>query len=144
MCEIAVVGLLLSLLTCTIGAARASVRLLSPAIESSLVLMARQQEGWLTIPQLARSLRISEASFRARFRREMGLPPAEYMLRQKIELAKLRLSSRPACVTDVAHGLGFSSSQYFATVFRRFTNLTPSEFIQGRALKLRPFIEHAV
>jgi len=28
----------------------------------------------------------------------------------------------------VAHELGFSSSQYFATVFRRFTGLTPTQY----------------
>jgi AraC-like DNA-binding protein len=28
----------------------------------------------------------------------------------------------------VAMGLGFSTSQYFATVFRRYTGMTPGEF----------------
>ena len=140
--ELALVGRLHTLLALTIRASRLSARRLSPAVESSLTLISNQQEGWLTVPQLARSLRLSEASFRACFRREMGLPPAEYMLRQKIELAKARLRVRSAPITEVAHSLGFSSSQYFATVFRRFTSLTPSEYVQGRALELRPFIEH--
>jgi AraC-like DNA-binding protein len=37
--------------------------------------------------------------------------------------------AQPGCrVTTLAHTLGFSSSQYFATVFRRFTGLTPSAY----------------
>lgn len=30
-------------------------------------------------------------------------------------------------ITDVAFSLGFSSSQYFATVFKRFTHRSPHE-----------------
>jgi AraC-like DNA-binding protein len=31
-------------------------------------------------------------------------------------------------VTEVAYDLGFSSSQYFATVFKRYTLVNPSQF----------------
>jgi AraC-like DNA-binding protein len=33
----------------------------------------------------------------------------------------------------VAFDLGFSSSQYFASAFKRFTNANPSELLGGKA-----------
>jgi AraC-like DNA-binding protein len=36
----------------------------------------------------------------------------------------LRETERP--ITHIAHDLGFSSSQYFATVMKRYTRLSPS------------------
>jgi AraC-like DNA-binding protein len=78
------------------------------------------------VPRLAEVARLSESRFKTRFKRELGVPPAEFWLRQKIEKATLLLKSKS--VTEVAHELGFSSSQYFATVFKRYTLCSPSRF----------------
>jgi AraC-like DNA-binding protein len=70
--------------------------------------------------------RLSESRFKSRFKAEIGVPPAEYWLRQKIERATEMLKTRR--VTEVAHELGFSSSQYFATAFKRYTLMNPSRY----------------
>ena len=79
------------------------------------------------VPQLARLVQLSPSRFKVRFREETGLPPREYVLRQKISAAQGALRRPGATITEVAHALGFSSSQYFATVFRRFTGASPSQ-----------------
>jgi AraC-like DNA-binding protein len=56
-----------------------------------------------------------------------GIPPAEYALRLRIAEARRRLVESGATVTQVATDLGFSSSQYFATSFKRLMNMTPRE-----------------
>jgi AraC-like DNA-binding protein len=36
---------------------------------------------------------------------------------------------KPACsITEIAYALGFSSSQHFATVFRKYYGTSPSRF----------------
>jgi len=58
-----------------------------------------------------------------------GVAPMEYLMRAKVEEGKKLLQyNLKLTITDVAHRLGFSSSQYFATVCKRFTNKQPSEF----------------
>jgi methylphosphotriester-DNA--protein-cysteine methyltransferase len=47
------------------------------------------------------------------------------ILRRKIDAACVQLRGGRDSVTDVAFALGFSSSQYFASVFRRFMGCTP-------------------
>jgi AraC-like DNA-binding protein len=115
----------------TLQASRRKGREISAPIRKSMEYMAQHDDTWVDLASVAAHVYISESRFKQRFREEVGLPPAEYMLRQKIEVGKVRLSRPAANITDVAYSLGFSSSQYFATVFRRYTNLTPSEYISG-------------
>lgn len=104
----------------------------SPRIQKCLDYVAAHGNGWISVPTLAEKSGLSEPRFKARFRTEMGLPPGEFMLRRKIETAKERLAQRTETITGVAYSLGFSSSQYFATVFRRYTHQTPSEFLAAK------------
>lgn len=83
---------------------------------------------------LARHARLSLSHFKKRFRTETGLSPRQFILRDKIEAAKRILNEQPTSVTHIALDLGFVSSQYFATVFKRITGETPSRYRdrQGR------------
>ncbi len=86
----------------------------------------------ITATELARQAGLTLAWFKARFRTEIGQPPARYVMRRRIDRAIERLASgRP--VTRVAADLGFASSQHFANVVRRWTGKTPGEFRPGRA-----------
>jgi len=120
----------------TIAASRASTRSISPAIQASIDFISKNEKEWFTVTQVAEHIHLSESYFKILFREEVGLPPAEYMLRQKVDLAKKFLGKENCNITELAYQLGFSSSQYFATVFKRFTDLTPSEFMSGRRPRL--------
>jgi AraC-like DNA-binding protein len=87
------------------------------------------------VARLAQVARLSESRCKARFKREIGVPPAEFWLRKKVERAMVLLKSRS--VTSVAYDLGFSSSQYFATVFKRYMLVNPSQFHAGNTKKVR-------
>ncbi len=86
-----------------------------------------------TVARMAELTGLSVSRFKAAFKQEMGIPPAEYALRCRIEEAARRLARHGATVTGVAFDLGFSSSQYFASAFKRFTNANPSELLGGKA-----------
>jgi AraC-like DNA-binding protein len=98
----------------------------TPLIRRVLHYVEKNVSEPVHVPRLAEIARLSESRFKARFRREIGVPPAEFWLRQKIERATLLLKRQS--VTETAYDLGFSSSQYFATVFKRYTRVTPSQF----------------
>lgn len=84
-----------------------------------------EQPDELVVEKLAVVAGLSTSRFKARFKEATGIPPAEFALRARIREAERRLAQRGATVTDVAYELGFSSSQYFASVFKRFTHNTP-------------------
>ena len=80
------------------------------------------------VNSVAENVGLSPAGLRARFKAETGYTLHEYIIRRRIEEARRRLSDTKEDITEIAHALGFSSSQYFATVFRRTTGLAPGEF----------------
>jgi AraC-like DNA-binding protein len=126
--RLATATLVLRYLFRTLRASRSNRRAApSPRVQRSLAHIEAHLAEPLAVPQLARLVRLSPSRFKVRFREETGLPPREYVLRQKIAAAQQSLARPGATVTAVAHALGFSSSQYFATVFRRFTGHSPSQ-----------------
>ncbi|MEZ4969144.1 MAG: AraC family transcriptional regulator [Flavobacteriaceae bacterium] len=79
------------------------------------------------VDELANLARLSVGYFKFWFKSKSGMPPREYVNRLKIEQAKIELSAG-GTVTSVAFGLGFGSSQYFATTFKKFTGVTPRSY----------------
>ena len=47
---------------------------------------------------------------------------------QKIEKAKEILTESDTSITDIAFSLGFSSSNYFCAVFKKFMDCTPKDY----------------
>lgn len=91
-----------------------------------------QSTGSNIVPlkKMAGIANLSLPRFKARFKQETGFTPHNYMMLQKIEAAKAAITSSKKSLTEIGHELGFSSSQYFATVFKRYTGKTPNHFRQ--------------
>ena len=105
---------------------------LSNGINALLHYIERQIEEPMTIGDLAEQMALSVSRFKARFKQEIGIPPAEYVLRCKISAAKKLLAQPGMTITDIAFRLSFSSSQYFATVFKRYTGKNPRALLAHR------------
>jgi AraC-like DNA-binding protein len=77
------------------------------------------------LKDIAAEVGLSPTGLRERFKSETGFTPHEYLLHRRIQEARRQLAETDEEITAIAHALCFSSSQYFATVFRRQTGLTP-------------------
>jgi AraC-like DNA-binding protein len=105
----------------------------SEAVVSPLVRAAQEAflEEDLHIPSVesvAKRLRVSSVWLTKRFRHETGESPAKWLRGRKMADARKLLTSGCEPIGDIAVQLGFSSTQYFATAFRRDAGMTPSEF----------------
>jgi AraC-like DNA-binding protein len=81
-----------------------------------------------SVEAVAERLFVSTAWLTKKFRSEVGQTPAAWVLERKMANAKRLLGMTDEPITDIAFQLGFSSSQYFATAFRRVTGRSPSEY----------------
>jgi AraC-like DNA-binding protein len=61
------------------------------------------------------------------FRNAVGVPPAQYLRRRRIEKAQSLLQDKKLNITDIAFRCGFHSSQHFSQVFRKYTGQSPSQ-----------------
>ena len=113
-----------------------SRRRLKPGISPPISTLLRQIEASVheafPVAALAARVKLSVPRFKARFKNEVGIPPAEYVMRCKIDAAKRMLTRDGTTITSVSFDLNFSSSQYFATVFRRYTGYSPRELLQKK------------
>jgi AraC-like DNA-binding protein len=111
----------------------------SPLIARIVERIKSDPAGNYTLAGLAEDAGLSLSRFKTKFKAQMGIAPHEFILRCKVEAAKKFLLNENRNVTDTAMEFGFSSSQYFATVFKRFTQQTPIEFCtKGPTIPLLP------
>lgn len=79
---------------------------------------------------LAERLKISNGYLRKMFKEEMGITLAEYILQFRINKAKKLLKDPSVKVSEIYKQIGFSSSQYLSTVFKKKTGMSPKEYTQ--------------
>ena len=62
------------------------------------------------------------------FREHTGIPPNEWLIRRRIERARMLLSTTDATVISIAKQVGFPDQSYFCRIFKRHTGHTPNGF----------------
>ncbi len=107
----------------------------TPWGEQAINLMRAHSGDNLSIELIAREMGISVAWLHRRFLKEFGEPPAKWFREERLSDAKQRLAGTTDSVSYIAAELGFPSSQYFATFFRKETGLTPSAYRKRQAAR---------
>jgi AraC-like DNA-binding protein len=82
----------------------------------------------LTVPQLAALMFLSPSRFSELFSREVGMSPATYIRRLRLERAQLLLRTTSLSTTTIAHQVGFRDSAQLSRAFHTVFQLTPSTY----------------
>ncbi len=118
-------------------AAHTSTAHITPAIRRSIDWMQAHLGEDLSVQGAARVAQLSISRFYERFSEETGYSPLEYHNRLRLHRARQLLADTRRPITQIAFDLGFSSSQYFATVFKNHLGMTPGEFRARHSLEKR-------
>lgn len=81
----------------------------------------------LTLGQIIKHVQSSNATLHRQFRKYLNVSPIEYYLNARMDMACGLLKSGEFSVKEVASKLNYSSSQYFASEFKKRYGKTPSE-----------------
>ncbi|MGB3337705.1 MAG: AraC family transcriptional regulator [Devosia sp.] len=91
-----------------------------------------------TIEQLANEAGLSRSVFFERFRREVGVPPMEYLLSWRMALAKNLLRRREGGIKEIAQRVGYGSASAFSVAFARFVGMPPTHYARERTMAGSP------
>jgi DNA-binding response OmpR family regulator len=85
----------------------------------------------VSLTDIAAYVGLSEQHLIRSFRSEIGVTPIDYLKRYRIGRAKALLEEGSKNVTEVAAEVGFSTSSYFARVFRGEVGVSPGAYRKG-------------
>jgi AraC-like DNA-binding protein len=81
----------------------------------------------VTLTDLATAVGTSPFYLTRLFRRELGIPLHQYVLRLRLAIAMERIRQGADPLSRLAFDLGFSSHSHFSAAFRRVFGITPSQ-----------------
>lgn len=84
--------------------------------------------GNISLAAMAKIAQVTPHHFASLFTNETGLSPHQYVLRVRIERAKIHLKDDRLSVAEVSRLIGFRTQEHFTKVFRRVVGVTPSKF----------------
>lgn len=82
----------------------------------------------ITLSHISRVLKISVSHMSRLFREETGMLFSEYLQKVRIEHSCRILANTDKKVIDAAQLVGYDDIKFFGSVFKRFMNMTPSEY----------------
>jgi len=103
----------------------------SPIIEKARRFMEENIGVETDISGMGKHLGISRGHLTRVFLQETGYTPGGYLRRLRCARAKEMLVTTSFSMTRIAMSLGFSSSQRFAEVFKKYTGMSPSQCRKG-------------
>ena len=86
----------------------------------------------ITISDLAAVAGLSQFHFIRAFKGSVGRSPYQYVLSERIDVAKEMLSRADLSIADVARAVGFSDASQLNRVFRKVVGVTPTAFRRER------------
>lgn len=82
----------------------------------------------ITLEDIAGKIALSKSHFSRVFKRETGYTMQNYIVKVRIDRAKMLLMRSNTKITEIAHECGFSSSAHFTSAFVKHVGVQPSVF----------------
>jgi len=73
---------------------------------------------------------MSRANFFRKFKEEFGISPGEFILKERLKIARELLATPQYPVTQVCYMSGFQNLNYFIRAFKKETGITPKTYQQ--------------
>ena len=79
---------------------------------------------------IANNAGMSTSSLYRLFKNELGMSPIEFILLERIKLAKHFLADKKIFIKNVSFETGFQDTNYFIRVFKQYEGITPKQYQQ--------------
>ena len=94
-------------------------------------VVSTQIFGRLTVSSLAAAVNVSTSQLTSLFQTYLGVSPAKYITRIRLEESKALLGSKQMSVSEVASHLGYTSVPHFSKQFRDWIGCSPTAYVRS-------------
>lgn len=102
-------------------------------IQRSLEYIHQNYHMPLSLREIADRANMSESYFSRLFKSEIGMNYQEYLLRYRIEQAKMYLKTTNIKIYKIAGLVGYTDEKYFHVIFKRIVGCTPAKYRESGA-----------
>lgn len=102
----------------------------NPSLLFVIELIRKQIIKKIELKQIAKQAGLSTSSLYRLFKNELGISPVEFVILEKIKLAKRYLMDKNIYIKNVSYEAGFEDSNYFIRVFKHYEGITPKQYQQ--------------
>lgn len=99
-----------------------------PTVIRAVQFISEHMEGKVSLPDVAKHCRVTTRHLSNIFKEALNITVNDYINIAKVDKAMLNLTENRLSMAQIASRLGFSSTQYFSTVFKKYTHVTPKEY----------------
>ncbi|GLX67770.1 helix-turn-helix domain-containing protein [Paenibacillus glycanilyticus] len=100
------------------------------AVERACEYIAQRYAEDLMLQDIADHVHLSRTYISELFKKETGMNYNEYLMQVRMEKAKELLKRQTLKVADAAALVGYSNTSYFIKLFKNYTGLSPSEYME--------------
>lgn len=100
-------------------------------IQKALEMIETSYQGDVSQDTVAAALGLSSTYFSRLFKQETGMNFVETLNRRRIDTAKLMLNNGKS-IKETALDCGFKRYNYFITVFKQYSGMTPSDYVKRK------------
>jgi two-component system, response regulator YesN len=99
-------------------------------IQEAILYVKSNLDQDLSISTCAKEVHLSPSYFAGLFKKVTGMAFSQFVTQERMEMAK-RLLLEDRQIQEIAESLGYVERRYFTDVFKKYTQMTPSEFKQA-------------
>jgi AraC-like DNA-binding protein len=100
--------------------------------QNALSFIQKNLTRQISVDQLAEMSFTSRDHFSRVFKSITGIPPGEYIIRKRLEKAKMLLLTTNESLAGIIAQTGFRTTAYFCRIFKKYTSFTPEEYRKSR------------
>ncbi len=88
----------------------------------------------ITLDDIATAGAVGQSKCCKLFNKYIGVTPNAYLIQYRLHQSTWYLKNTDMTITEIAQAVGFSGSSYYAEVFRKWCNNSPSEYRKAKRL----------
>lgn len=108
---------------------------ISKRVEMAMAYIDNNYNRKISLEDVGEYVNLSVVHLSRLFKAETGKTVLDYINDSKMLKAEQMLNTGKYKIYEIAGELGFNNAHYFSTMFKKFTGMTPSEYLQNKHLQ---------